>query len=133
MAHPGGAADLVAAVLHGGRAALVGTDVHVVGPVEQVAEQMASLAAGAAPRWVWWSARYAGPLVSAAGATGVGCWPMVGVVIEPGSRVTLVGAPVAVGAVGVETGATSSSKKFFTVSMNDFTCLRMLISFMIAW
>ena len=69
----------------------------------------------------------------AAGATGVGCWPMVGVVIEPGSRVTLLGAPVAVGAVGVETGAMSPSKKFFTVSMKDVTCLRMLISFMIAW
>ena len=53
-------------------------------------------------------------------------------VIEPGSRVTLLGAPVEVGAVGVETGALSPSKKFFTVSMKDFTCLRMLMSFMIA-
>ena len=53
-------------------------------------------------------------------------------VIEPGSRVTLLGAPVEVGAVGVETGALSPSKKFFTVSMKDLTCLRMLISFMIA-
>lgn len=76
MAHPGGAADLVAAVLHGGRAALVGTDVHVVGPVEQVAGQMATLAAGAAPRWVWWSARYAGPLVSAAGAPLARAWDL---------------------------------------------------------
>ncbi len=43
------------------------------------------------------------------------------------------GAPVAVGAVGVETGALSPSKKFFTVSMKDFTFWRMPISFMIAW
>ena len=57
---------------------------------------------------------------------------MVGVVIALGSRTTLLGVPVDVGAVGVETGALSPSKKFFTVSMKDLTCLRMLMSFMIA-
>ena len=69
----------------------------------------------------------------ATGATGAaGRCPTVGVVIVPGSRVTLLGVPVEVGAVGVDTGALSPSKKFLTVSMKDLTCLRMLMSFMIA-
>ena len=76
MAHPGGAADLVAAVVHGGRAALVGADVRSVGPVADVAAQMAALAAGAGPRWVWWSARYAGELVSAVGSPLARAWDL---------------------------------------------------------
>ena len=57
MSHPDGPVDLVAAVVHGGRAALLGADVRVVGPVAQVAERMAALAAGSGPRWVWVYAR----------------------------------------------------------------------------
>jgi hypothetical protein len=64
-----------------------------------------------------------------AGATGTGRWPTVGVVTVLGSRVTLLGAPVETGAPGVETGAWSPSKKFYTVVMSDVTCCRMLISF----
>lgn len=76
MAHPGGAADLVAAVVHGGRAALVGADVRVVGPVADVASQMATVGAGSGPRWVWWSARYAAELVCAVGSPLARAWDL---------------------------------------------------------
>ena len=76
MAHPGGPADLVAAVVHGGRAALVGPDVRLVGPVAEVAAQMSALAAGPGPRWVWWSARYAGELVRAVGSPLARAWDL---------------------------------------------------------
>ena len=49
-----------------------------------------------------------------------------------GSRVTLLGVPLETGAPVVETGALSPSKKFFTVVMSDFTCWRMLMSFISA-
>ncbi|KGN29870.1 DNA polymerase I [Knoellia sinensis KCTC 19936] len=65
MAQPGGPADLVAAVVHDGRAALVGSDVRVVGSVAEVASEMARLEGSSRPRWVWWSVRYAGELVAA--------------------------------------------------------------------
>ncbi|GGB88726.1 DNA polymerase I [Knoellia flava TL1] len=76
MAFAGDPADLVAAVVHGGRAALVGDRVRTVGPVGDVARELAVIETSSRPRWVWWSARYAGPLVSAAGAPLARAWDL---------------------------------------------------------
>lgn len=76
MAQPGGPADLVAAVVHRGRAALVGADLRVVGPVADVASEVARIERESRPRWVWWSARYAVPLAAAPGSPIARAWDL---------------------------------------------------------
>ncbi|WP_404383465.1 DNA polymerase [Knoellia locipacati] len=76
MPVPGGSADLVAAVVHGGRAALLGADVRVVGSLEDVARELSGVETASRPRWVWWSARYAGELASAAATPIARAWDL---------------------------------------------------------
>ena len=76
MPPPGGPADLVAAVVHGGRAALVGDGVRLVGSLPDMAREMAGLESASRPRWVWWSARYAGELASALGSPIARAWDL---------------------------------------------------------
>ncbi|KGN36311.1 DNA polymerase [Knoellia subterranea] len=76
MAHPGGPADLVAAVVHDGRAALVGTGRRATGRVTDVAREMAAWESASRPRWVWWSARYAGELAAAVGSPLARAWDL---------------------------------------------------------
>lgn len=76
MALPGGPADLVAAVVHDGRAALVGADVRRVGSVAEIVSEMVTFASTSRPRWVWWSARYAGELVAASNSPLARVWDL---------------------------------------------------------
>ncbi|PRY56093.1 DNA polymerase-1 [Knoellia remsis] len=76
MAQSGGSADLVAAVVHGARAALAGDGVRVAGTVAEVASEMGRLEDTSRPRWVLWSARYAAPLAAAAGAPPARTWDL---------------------------------------------------------
>jgi DNA polymerase-1 len=76
MAPPGTDVDLVAVVVHRGRAALVGADTRLAGPVPEVAAAMVTAASTSRPRFVWWSARYAGQLVAAAGSPLARVWDL---------------------------------------------------------
>ena len=68
--------DLVAVVVHRGRAALVGPDLRVVGSVAEIASAMVAAESASRPRWVWWSARYAGQLGSAVGSPLARAWDL---------------------------------------------------------
>ncbi|MEO7268451.1 MAG: DNA polymerase, partial [Knoellia sp.] len=76
MATPATGVDLVAVVVHRGRAALVGGDLRVVGSVAEVASAMVASESTSRPRWVWWSAAYAGELVAAAGSPLARVWDL---------------------------------------------------------
>lgn len=76
MATPATGVDLVAVVVHRGRAALVGADVRVVGTVAEIASAMVTSESTSRPRWVWWSAAYAGELVAAAGSPLARVWDL---------------------------------------------------------
>ena len=76
MASPGTDVDLVAVVVHRGRAALVGAGARLAGSVTDVASAMVTAASTSRPRFVWWSARYAGELVAAADAPLARVWDL---------------------------------------------------------